>query len=610
MDVNGDLNGIRDSSIEILDSIYGMKSSPDELASREIVELISVMTGREGREISVYINRRGKVIDVSVGDLSTVSVPEFDFRRGGRRLSGVRCVHTHPNGDGELSDADVSALINLRLDLIAAVGVKDGKSANVYVGYIKPEDGSIADSYTVTGPMSLESALSIDAAEKYKLIEGDIDMLSTQSTGNEKRERVLLVALSLPGEHQPSNDLLDELAELASAAGGEVVGRILQKKGKIDNAYYIGSGKAKELAMLRQVYGIDTIIFDDELSGAQVRNLEEVTGAKVIDRTVLIMDIFASRAMTSEGKLQVELAQLKYSLPRLVGLGATLSRPGGGIGTRGPGEKKLEIDRRRVRERIDEIDESLREVIKNRSIQREKREKSLLPMVSLIGYTNSGKSTLRNTLVRLYEPDAAKPKQDVLEADMLFATLDPTTRLIRTAEGRSILVSDTVGFIRKLPHDLVDAFKATLEEVVYADLLVHVVDCSAANAEEQIDAVNKVISELGVDDKPIIVALNKADKVTGSDSLAPLRQVACDYVEISALYGRNIDALVRMMEKKLYGKMRVVTFRIPYDRMSVKAELYDTCSILSEAYDESGAVLKAEVDDAAYRKWGAYIQRE
>lgn len=609
MKVNGDLSGIKDSFIDILDSVYEMEVNPEEFASSRIIEIISAMTERFGKEISVYINRRGKVIDVSVGDSSTVSLPAFDLRRGSRRLSGIRCIHTHPDGDGMLSKVDISALINLRLDLVAAVGVRGGKPENIYIGYIKPSDGINTESYVLEGPLSIESALKTDITDQVKQIEKDIDTLSPEFTESDKKERVLLVGVSLPGSKEDSSDLLDELGELASAAGGEVVGKILQKKGKIDNAYYIGSGKAHELGLFRQAYSVDTIIFDDELSGAQVRNLEEVTGAKVIDRTALILDIFASRAHTSEGKLQVELAQLKYSLPRLVGLGAIMSRTGGGIGTRGPGEKKLEIDRRRIRERIDEIDDSLEEVIKNRNTQREKRKKSMLPIVSLIGYTNSGKSTLRNTLTRLYEPDFTTSKEDVLEADMLFATLDPTTRLIRTLNDRSILVSDTVGFIRKLPHDLVNAFRATLEEVVYSDLLIHVVDSSAPNAKEQIDAVNKVLTELGVHDKPVIIAFNKVDKLTENDNLAVLRQGFKDYVEISALNGLNIDELVRMMENKLYSNIKVVTFRLPYDKMAVKSELYDTCNILSEDYDESAVILKAEVDDVIYQKFGMYISK-
>jgi GTP-binding protein HflX len=608
MRVNGDLSGIKDTYLEMLDKLYDTDVQQEILVSDEILNIITDITRKTGKEISVYISRRGKVVDVSVGDYSSVNLLAIDYRRGNKRLSGVRCIHTHPSSSGMLSSVDISALLNLRLDLISAVGVSQACISNIYIGYLNPVSGSINEStYKMYGPLTVSEALSFTILGEIKSIEREINTFLPEETESNKKERVLLAGIKLPESEENVDDLMDELAELAGTAGAEVAGKFIQKRNKIDNAYYIGSGKAHELSLLRQAYNIDTIIFDDELSGPQVRNLEETTGARIIDRTALILDIFAQRAQTKEGKLQVELAQLKYRLPRLIGAGRELSRTGGGIGTRGPGEKKLEIDRRRIRERIEELEKGLDEVRKNRNTQREKRKQSSIPIVSLVGYTNSGKSTLRNTLSRLYPVDASMDKEDVLEANMLFATLDPTTRLIKSPKGYSVLISDTVGFIRKLPHDLVEAFKATLEEVVYSDLLVHVIDSSAPNAKEQMIAVENVLKQIGAGDKSVISVLNKVDKMADKDSLAVLSKGLNDVVEISALYGDKIDSLLSLIEDRLFGDLKNITFKIPYTNMSIKSNIYGTCRVLSEDYDENSVIINAEVDKTNYNRYKEYI---
>lgn len=607
MKVNGEIGGIRDVYIETLEKLYDMDAGTGNLISDDILNILISMTELLNKEISVFINRRGKVLDVSVGDNSTVHLPVLDYRRGVRRLSGVRCVHTHPQNTGQLSRVDISALINLRLDAIAAVGVNNGMANDIYIAYLSPVSGVLEEEYQVYGPYSRDAIAKINILDNIKQIEKGISSNAPEETNEGRKEKVILVGLNLPGSEGSDEDLLDELEQLALAAGADVLGKILQKRNKVDTAYYIGSGKAQELGLISQAYDIDTIIFDDELSGAQVRNLEEATGTKVIDRTTLILDIFADRAMTREGRLQVELAQLKYRSARLIGLGKILSRTGGGIGTRGPGEKKLEVDRRHIRERIEELEDDLEEVRKNRNIQREKRRTSQLPIVSLVGYTNSGKSTLRNYLTKVYQADSSVSREEVFAADMLFATLDPTTRLVRLPGGHEILVSDTVGFIRKLPHDLVEAFRATLEEVVYSDMLVHVVDASAQNAREQVEAVNIVLKQLDSASKPVILALNKIDKINDKDSLNLLRGIGSDVLEISALYGEGIEELLSSIENMLYSNIKTARIKIPYDKMSVKSSIYNECRVISEEYVEDSVIVTAEIDENVYKKFGQYI---
>jgi len=346
----------------------------------------------------------------------------------------------------------------------------------------------------------------------------------------------------LPGtQWWETEDSINELSELASTAGAEVIAKLVQKRGKPDPAYYIGKGKAEELALLAITIHADLVIFDDELSPAQQRNLERLLKIKVIDRTWLILDIFASRAASKEGKIQVELAQLCYLLPRLVGKGTALSRLGGGIGTRGPGETKLEVDRRRIRRRISVLQKELDEIAKRRGLQRSNRSKSGLPLVSIVGYTNAGKSTLFNALT----------DSEVFVEDKLFATLDPTIRRCYLPSGDFMLLADTVGFIRKLPHDLVAAFRATLEEATYSDLLLHVVDASHPGKDDHLEAVKEVLGTLGVADRPIITVLNKIDLIPGTLERERILLEHPGAIPVSAETREGLDELLKTISEML-----------------------------------------------------------
>lgn len=379
-------------------------------------------------------------------------------------------------------------------------------------------------------------------------------------------------------------DNLDELEELLKTAGAIVVGRMVQNKDSIDNATYIGSGKVLELKELVEQSGATGVCCDDELSPMQLKNLEESLATKVMDRTMVILDIFAKRASTKEGKIQVELAQLKYRSSRLVGLHGSLSRLGGGIGTRGPGEKKLEMDRRIIRDRISFLQKDLDDVISHRQVMRKQRMEGKLPIVSIVGYTNAGKSTLLNRLT-----DAG-----VLEEDKLFATLDPTSRNYKLPNGQEIIITDTVGFIKKLPHHLVNAFRSTLEEAKYADIILHVADISNPQVDSHIVTVYDTLKHLGVEDKIIITAFNKIDKVENLPVIKDLK--ADEVVHISAKKQIGFDALVEVLEKVINDSKTLIEEVIPYDRAGVLNKIRKYGNILEEEYREDGIYVKAYVD--------------
>lgn len=392
---------------------------------------------------------------------------------------------------------------------------------------------------------------------------------------------------------------MNELKELTLAAEAEVAGMIIQNKSKIEVATYIGSGKVEEVKLAVEANEANLVIFNDELSGAQMRNLEALIDVTVIDRTALILDIFALRAQTKIAKLQVELAQLKYRLPRLIGLGGNLSRTGGGIGTRGPGEQKLEIDRRRIQERIDEIRKQIEEADKTRVVQKQLREKKEVPVVALVGYTNSGKSSLMNCMLRLSgDLDA---ERHVFEKDMLFATLDTYNRRIVLEDKKSFILTDTVGFVSKLPHTLVSAFKATLEEALNADLLLHVVDASNADYEMQMEVTSRVLKELKADGIPMITVYNKIDKghnVVVSEENA---------VFVSARTEENIDILLGKIKRAIFSEHVVGEFLVPYTEGGVSSYLCETYKVSELAYEETGTRIVAEVSLADYNRYKAYL---
>ena len=419
---------------------------------------------------------------------------------------------------------------------------------------------------------------------------------------NRETERVFIIGVQLKGEDAWCIDgSLDELEELVGTAGGEVAGRGTQRLDKVNAATFIGPGKAREFAEQCTAAKVDTVVFDEELSPAQGRNLEKVFECKILDRTALILDIFSQRARTREGKLQVELAQLNHLLPRLTRFWTHLSRQKGGIGMRGgEGESQLEVDRRKVRERIDRIQRDLELVMRHRSVQRTGRKRNQWPLGSLVGYTNAGKSTLFNAITGA----------STLTEDKLFATLDPMTRRLRLPTNQNVLLSDTVGFIRKLPHDLVDAFKATLEEVIEADLLLHVVDISSPQAQEQIEAVNVVLDELDVADKPTLMVFNKIDRVTAPGLAKRFTDQYPNSIVVSARSGEGFDAFMSELGKQLRPVREMLELSIPHSQPEVIAQLHEVGQVLERDYDASEALFKALIPPSHRALFEPFIIRE
>ena len=593
--IYGNIDGVKNSILNKLENACELRVSKDCILSEELVDILVEVTQNLGREVSAAIDRNGKIISMAIGDSGTVDLPIIDIREG--RLSGVKIVHTHPNGNSRLSALDMSALVKLKLDCIVAIGVVAEKENLRYnIGFCGIDKSILIEEEV--GPISIDEVIEYDIIDKIKYTE---KLMKASEVTEDDTERAILVGIE-------SEEDLVELMELAKACNVETVDTILQNRHKIDAALYIGSGKAEEIAGVRQALRANIVIFDDELSGSQVRNLEEVLGCKVIDRTTLILEIFARRARTREAKIQVELAQLKYRLPRLIGLGTMLSRTGAGIGTRGPGEKKLEIDKRRIRESIFDLNKELEKIRTTRTVQREKRSRESISKVALVGYTNSGKSTLRNALCDVAALKSISQKEKVFEADMLFATLDVTTRALLLPDNRVAAVTDTVGFIRKLPHDLVEAFKSTLEEVVYSDLLLHIVDVSSSTAELQIEAVDGVLIELNAINKPVILVLNKIDKALPEDILKIKEKYKnLKSIEISAKNGTNLEELLKEVCRDLPYILKRFKVLIPYTDQAMVAYLHRGSMVDSEEYNEEGTIMSVQGDDEVYNKCKKYI---
>lgn len=592
--IYGNIDGVKKSAIEELDRLYKVKCPKDEVCSIEIIEVISRVSSFIEREVSVAIDRRGNIKSIAIGDSTSVEIETLDIRE--KKLAGVRIIHTHPNGMSNLSALDISALIKLKLDAIVAIGIYEGKILDCSLGMLTVNDDKL--DYEEKGNIPLKEITKIHILNKINYIDS---LVKEKDIIEDDEEKAILVG-------SDTRESLEELKELTKACDIPVLESVYQSRNKIDAAFYIGRGKVLEIAQLRQKLRANVVIFDDELSGSQVRNLEAAIGAKVIDRTTLILEIFARRAKSREAKIQVELAQLKYRMSRLQGLGTIMSRTGGGIGTKGPGEKKLETDRRHIKEQIYDLNDELKKIKKIRENQREKRNKESIPKVSLVGYTNAGKSTLRNALCDVAAQKEVVGKEKVFEADMLFATLDITTRAIVLKNKGVITLTDTVGFVRKLPHDLVEAFKSTLEEVIYSDLLCHVVDTSSDTAIEQIKAVEEVLSELGASDKKTILVLNKIDKET-EEQLENVKKATSEYetIEISAREGINLEELLGLIEENLPYKMKKCEYLIPYDRSDMSSFLHRNGRVLEEDYRENGTFMFVEVDEESYNKSKDYI---
>lgn len=598
-EIKGNIKGIRDSVIAELQKLYDMQSP--QLVSQELAVKLADITEYINREISVYITRSGQIIEIAVGDNATVELPSFSGRRGAGRLSGIRCIHTHPGGNPYLSGVDISALKNNKYDAMVAIGVvsPDFTKSELTFGLITGIDSNENYTSECYGPYSIEDAENINFVNTVSTIERILDKQTGTASLQVMSERAILIGMEWGRNDSlwTVDDSLEELKQLADTAGATVIKKFIQKRPKPDPAFFIGRGKVQELALYAQQENIDLCIFDDELSPAQQRNIESVMGIRILDRTALILDIFAQRARTNEGKLQVELAQLQYTLPRIMGKGLMLSRLGGGIGTRGPGETKLEVDRRRIRDRIAFIKDQIEKVKAVRSLHRSKRKKNNVFEVSLVGYTNAGKSTLLNTLTN----------SDIYAKDQLFATLDPTTRQLTLPNKQEIIITDTVGFIQRLPHQLIAAFRSTLEVVTEADLLVHVIDVSHELYKEQAAAVHEVLKEIGAESKPVITVYNKIDKLPPDSKLDDRLALEEDTVCISAAKKLNLETLQQMIESHLKSKAVEVTLCIPYAETAKAAQLHETANVLEQEYTENGAVMKVILPVEDLEAYNEYI---
>ncbi len=501
------------------------------------------------RQVAILANRFGEVEYVIVGDERSIFIPELtDYPLGKKRLRGVRLVHTHLHGE-PLSDDDLTDLSMLRFDLIAALIVRpDEPHPLIQIATLTPSTEA-KTLYRVESPQSI-TRLKIDFATFVAELEQSLEKALKEGkmvAGVE--ERGILISVTKESREE-AEDSLDELRELARTAGVEVLDQVIQRPREFNSRYLMGEGKIREVVIRALQLGATLLVFDQELTPTQVRSISAITELKVIDRSQLILDIFARRAKSQDGKVQVELAQLKYLLPRLSGRGVQMSRLMGGIGGRGPGETKLEVDRRRIRDRIAKLERELEELSSGRFQRRQKRVKAGLPIVSIVGYTNAGKSTLLNTLTR----------SAVFTENLLFATLDTATRRLRFPREREVIITDTVGFIRSLPKSLMGAFKATLEELQDADLLLHVVDCAGARFEEQISQVEEILDELGLGGKPRLLVFNKADRLPEMKERNPLAFMKVRHaghrlggIFISATDAKSLTPLLAEMERRFWA---------------------------------------------------------
>jgi len=497
--VHGNVGGLKASQVRRLTNLYRRRTPPAYIVSPELSKAVCQLSFEIRRQIGLLIDRRGWIAFVLVGTYQQIMIPNLEkYRSGGGRLKGLRCVHTHLQQE-PLTRDDLMDLALLNLDLMAAITVdKHGRPHSIHAAHLLPE-GVNGANWEILPPLGL-TQLDMDCHGLIRSLESEFARkLRAQRVKGAWQRAVLIGVTTAP--RRVAEDSMAELRELAKSSQIAVVDAVIQHRRRVDPRFLMGQGKLSELVILALRKGADLLIFDQELNPSQVRSITDLTALKVIDRTQLILDIFAQRARSREGKIQVELAQLKYLLPRLTGKGTAMSRLTGGIGGRGPGETKLEIDRRRVRDRIAHLEKSLASVQKQRAQRRAKRNKKGLPILSIIGYTNAGKSTLLNTLTR----------SSVLAESRLFATLDPTSRKKRLPKEAEVIITDTVGFIRELPQELITAFRATLEELEDADLLIHVIDISNPRCEHQVRSVERILENLHLGEIRVLRVLNKQD---------------------------------------------------------------------------------------------------
>lgn len=558
--VYGNTQGLKPSELKKLERLYYRKIHPISIFSSDLAWEIAELSYSLNRQIGLLVNRKGEIEYVIVGTYNQIEIPELKgYRDYAARLKGLRLIHTHliKNGKGtELDQDDLLDLVFLRLDLIGALEVNEkGEPGKIHLAHILPHKdfykATIAERdnqfFYFFKPVYVWD-LKENFQELIKNLESEFEKISPAKDVTELKDRALIVLVREPKDFY-WEERLEELKELAKTAGVTVVGAITQKRVSLDPRYVIGKGKLLEVLIEAMRTRANLLIFDRELTPSQVRALTEATDLRVIDRTQLILDIFAQRAKSREGKIQVEMAQLKYALPRLRAKDDAFSRLTGGIGGRGPGETKLEIDRRRIKDRLSKLEKELERISYERELKRRRRKKLDFKVVALIGYTNAGKTTLLNTLA----------KANYLAEDKLFATLDPVTKAVRTERGKIFLLTDTVGFIRDLPEDLKKAFKATLEELYNADLLLHIVDISHSDWENHIASVENILEEMELLKFPRLIVFNKIDKLYHREDYSPqfLSNILKSYkaIGISALTGENLSELLKRIEEYLFPEL-------------------------------------------------------
>lgn len=544
----GNLAGLKTSQIQSLERLYRRRTPQTEFCTQELAARLVELSLDIRRQIGILINRAGMVEYVIVGDERGVVIPELkDYPLGKRPLRGLRLIHTHLKNE-PLSEDDLTDLSLLRLDLVAALLFSPEKARlTAQLAWLSPASSGPP---ATTGPITPFERIDLECNRFLEELEENLSRSTrVRSTGAEALERAILISVTVEGTRQEAEDSVMELRELARTARIEALDEFIQRPRSLNPRFLMGEGKMRDVVIRALQRGATMLIFDQELTPAQIRSISAMTELKVIDRSQLILDIFARRAQTLDGKVQVELAQLKYLLPRLTGRGVQMSRLMGGIGGRGPGETKLETDRRRIRDRIASLERELQELSRGRDQRRRRRVKARVPIISIVGYTNAGKSTLLNTLT----------KSRVFTEDLLFATLDTSTRRLRFPRDREVIVTDTVGFIRSLPASLLGAFKATLEELRDADLLLHVVDASNPRFEAHIQQVNRILEELELGDKPRVLVFNKSDLLAGlkqNDTLAFLRvrQFARtnDAIMIAANDRSTLSPLLKELQRRFW----------------------------------------------------------
>jgi len=535
--IYGNLTGLAPSQIRGIEQLYRRRVPPESIVTHELARQVTTLSREINRQIGLLVSRRGEIAFVIVGSHKDILIPALDnFRSSSARFKGLRLVHTHLDGEGLTTD-DLTDLALLRLDLVCAIDARpDGLPGIAHTAHLIPENPE--GIYWMQLPPALPSELNLDFLSFIQALEGEFTK-KQKVRKVEAADRAILVRV----ETNPLADAayaLDELKELARSCGVEVFDTVLKHRAQRDPKFLLGKGQLSDLVIRALQMGANLLVFDHELTPAQIRSITDFTELRVIDRTQVILDIFARRAHSREGKLQVELAQLQYLLPRLITKNTAMSRLTGGIGARGPGETKLEINRRRVRDSINRLEKELKNVQKARDVRRVRRERTGLPIISIVGYTNAGKSTLLNALTR----------SEVFTEELMFATLDPKSARLRFPRDREAVITDTVGFIRDLPKELFAAFRATLDELHEADVLMHVIDVSNPNFENHIQAVELILGELNIAGKPTLRVFNKADRFPDKALLKTL----CRRFEATAISALHPETLGDLMEK-LYAYM-------------------------------------------------------